>query len=164
MASQKDRQAHDSLCTRSGLQARSSLSDQSLAFLGTRPFPHEVDRVFQWHRLATQAFDGHGFDELLGAKDVKAAGRCVEVQHDLMARQISLDVIRGSIDENPSIRFHSPWVPSPVKGVDEADQGQPSSATLGGEVRSDKRPRVADCDNCVLGGAVLDCNAAKIPQ
>jgi hypothetical protein len=83
-ASQKSREVQDTSSTLPTLQARSSLSEETLAFLRTRTLSHEIDGVFQWHRLAAQTFDRHRFEELFPTKYVKATSRRIEMQHDLM--------------------------------------------------------------------------------
>ncbi len=78
--SQKSSGSHDALGALSTLtlQTREPKSAQALTLLRTSSLSHEVDVLFQRHQLATQAFDGHGLDELFTAKDVKTASRGIE--------------------------------------------------------------------------------------
>jgi hypothetical protein len=101
------------------------------ALKGLRLLSHMSQKLLKGKQVADQSFDGQRFDELLFVQDLHTASFGVQMQDDMLSRQMDRDIIALEIETDRATTIdccRSKWTPS--KASSQAS-GSTSSGSAG---------------------------------
>ena len=81
---------------------------------------HMGEKLLEGERLSDQASQRQGFDDLLLVEHLHAARRGIQLQDDVMADQVSRDIVAFEIEADHAVPIHFALYMQPIELLEPA--------------------------------------------